>query len=65
MNILNIATGTTSSHGSEEQVTISALAEHTGFPAEFIKEELLLNEDAIDISMLREKMLNYLQSAMA
>ncbi len=65
MTILNIAARTNRTQGCEEQVEISTLAEKTGFPAEFIKEELLLTEDSLDISKLRELMLDYLQTTMA
>ncbi|MCK5883092.1 MAG: hypothetical protein KAG61_05335 [Bacteriovoracaceae bacterium] len=65
MTILNIAARTEQTHGSGEQIEISTLADKTGFPAEFIKEELLLSDDSVDINKLRELMLDYLQATMA
>jgi hypothetical protein len=42
------------------QVTLRSLSELTGFPMEFIKEELLLDEEEISISDLRTKMQAFL-----
>lgn len=63
MTVVNFATRTVT-HGCGEQVELNALASATGFPASFIKEELLLAEDTVDIKKLRELMLDYLQSTM-
>lgn len=63
MTVVNFATRTVT-QGCEEQVELSALSSATGFPASFIKEELLLTEDTVDIKKLRELMLDYLQSTM-
>lgn len=44
-------------------VTLSSLAEMTGFPVDYIKRELLLeNETNLSIEELREKVLTYLNS---
>ncbi len=63
MTVVNFATRT-ETQGCGEQVELKALESATGFPASFIKEELLLTEDTVDIKKLRELMLNYLQSTM-
>ena len=47
-----------------EQVSLSSLAELTGFPAEFIKKELLL-EDPTSMEALRASMMKYLDSTIA
>ncbi len=44
-------------------VTLSSLAEMTGFPVDYIKRELLLeNEVNLSVEELREKVLTYLNS---
>jgi hypothetical protein len=46
----------------EEAVKLSSLAEMTGFPEEFIKNELLLDGEEIQMDDLRKTMLSYLDS---
>lgn len=44
-------------------VTLGSLAEMTGFPIDYIKRELLLeNEEGLSVEELREKVLAYLNS---
>ncbi len=44
-------------------ITLGSLAELTGFPVDYIKRELLLeNEVNLDVVELREKVLTYLNS---
>jgi hypothetical protein len=44
-----------------EKVSIDTLAELTGFPRQFIQDELGLNSDQITLKNLRENMVKYLQ----
>lgn len=55
-----------SSQGSEENtiVPIASLSEMTGFPVDFIKKELLVDEKGISMKDLRETMAKYLESTM-
>jgi predicted nucleotidyltransferase len=46
---------------SNQAVNLDFLEESTGFPKEFIKKELLLDEKNLDLDQLRLKMLNYLE----
>ncbi len=46
---------------SNQAVNLDFLEENTGFPKEFIKKELLLDEENLDLDQLRLKMLNYLE----
>ncbi|PIK16531.1 hypothetical protein [Halobacteriovorax sp. JY17] len=50
------------STSTEETVSFSALSEMTGFPIDFIKKELLLDEEPISMSQLRKSMAIYLES---
>ena len=43
-------------------VTLGSLAEMTGFPIEYIKRELLLDEDSLSVDELRERVLAYLNA---
>ena len=65
MTVLNICEereqGT---QGSVKMVNVDDLSNNSGFPLDFIKEELLLKEDTIELGKLRELMLNYLQTTM-
>lgn len=54
-------TQTSNVHG-EEHVSLSTLAEMTGFPVDYIKSELLLNKDALSLDELRSIMVKYLSS---
>lgn len=47
----------------KERVSLDFLEESTGFPKEFIKTELLHDEEVINLEDLRLKMLNYLEKA--
>ncbi len=42
------------------EVQVEELAKLTGFPVEYLKAELLIEENEIDLSNLREKVLAYL-----
>lgn len=47
----------------ESDVSIKELSDLTGFPADFIKRELLLNDDQdLSLDELRKKVLRYLDS---
>lgn len=46
----------------EDDVSISSLSSLTGFPTEFIKKELVLEEDVVQMSELRESLLEYLNT---
>lgn len=53
--------------GSKEEVKLSALSDLVGFPVEFIKKELMLEDDAegeVSLQELRSRMLNYLDKTM-
>jgi hypothetical protein len=47
---------------TEEKVSFSTLSEMTGFPVEFIKKELLIDEEPVSMSQLRTSMAAYLES---
>ena len=46
--------------GSEETVSVGELSRLTGFPEDFIKKELLLDDDTLSLSMLRKCATGYL-----
>lgn len=46
---------------TEEKVSFSTLSEMTGFPVEFIKKELLIEEEPVSMSQLRSSMAKYLE----
>ncbi len=46
----------------DEKVSFSTLSEMTGFPVEFIKKELLIDEEPVSMSLLRKSMATYLES---
>lgn len=46
-----------------EKVSLSSLSELTGFPVDFIKKELLLEEEPVSMSDLRQSVLRYLEAA--
>ena len=46
-----------------ERVSVSTLSKLTGFPLEFIKKELLIQEDTLSMGELRESMLQYLSKS--
>lgn len=45
-----------------DQIDLVSLAKLTGFPSEFIKQELLIDDASISMDSLRSSMLNYLES---
>ncbi len=47
----------------DEKVSISSLSELTGFPVEFIKKELLLDQEPISMNDLRQSMIAYLEQS--
>jgi len=47
---------------SSEEVDLLSLSEMTGFPADFIKQELMLKGDQVLINELRKAVLEYLDS---
>lgn len=48
--------------GDNQKVPLSSLSELTGFPVEFIKKELLLEESELSMSDLRTSMISYLET---
>lgn len=46
----------------EEEVSLSSLSKLTGFPVDFIKKELALENDTLSMKELRKSMLVFLQS---
>jgi len=48
---------------SKERVSLDTLSSLTGFPLEFIKKELLIQEDSLSMVELRESMLTYLSKS--
>jgi hypothetical protein len=46
----------------DEKVSLSSLSELTGFPVDFIKKELLLEEEPISMNELRHSVLRYLET---
>lgn len=55
-------TGELSNIGEDEIITIEYLSKITGFPEEFIQDELMIKTDNITLKHLRENMLNYLET---
>lgn len=54
--------GTSPTAQENEQVSISSLSDMTGFPEDFIKRELLLEDDRqISMHELRQSVLRYLE----
>lgn len=49
--------------GGDEKISISSLSELTGFPVEFIKKELLLDQEPISMNDLRQSMIAYLEQS--
>lgn len=49
--------------GEDEKVSIRSLSELTGFPVEFIKKELLLDQEPISMNDLRQSMIAYLEQS--
>ena len=47
-----------------ERISLQYLAELTGFPVDYIKEELVLEDDELPIQDLRKSMMNFLDSTM-
>ena len=45
----------------EESISLSSLSEMTGFPSDFIKEELLVDMDTFSLNELRKLALKYLK----
>lgn len=45
-----------------EKVSLSSLSELTGFPVDFIKKELLLDEEPVSMNELRASVLRYLEA---
>jgi len=52
------------SAGEEAKVTLSSLSDLTGFPLDFLKKELLLDEESMSIEELRASVMNFLQAVM-
>ena len=53
--------GRTPEEGTEK-VPLESLSELTGFPVEFIKKELLLDEESLSMNDLRKSMAVYLEN---
>lgn len=50
------------SNANEESVELSSLSNLTGFPVDYIKSELIFDNDKITLSDLRKTMVSYLES---
>ena len=50
------------SNSGEEIVELTSLANLTGFPVDYIKSELLLEDDKVSLSDLRATMVTYLET---
>lgn len=65
----NEDSGVENSDSNEQTVSLDALSKLTGFPVEFIKAELFLNElkssEPIPLANLRSHMLKFLKRSMA
>ena len=48
-----------------DRVSLGRLSQLTGFPEDFIKKELLLEGDSVSLSLLRERVANYLDGIYA
>lgn len=48
--------------GEMDKIPLASLSQLTGFPIEFIKKELLLDDEELSLEDLRNSMLNYLES---
>lgn len=60
MAVSNFA-GLVPAEGSEEGfVSLSSLSDLTGFPEEFVKRELLIEDEKVTIEELRQMTINYL-----
>lgn len=46
----------------EQKIPLDSLSTLTGFPVDFIKKELLLEEDQLSLAELRRSMLTYLET---
>lgn len=46
----------------EQKIPLDSLSTLTGFPVDFIKKELLLDEDQLSLAELRRSMLTYLET---
>lgn len=53
---------TSHTHEDQKQVPLESLSELTGFPVEFIKKELLLDEENVSMNDLRQSIVRYLES---
>ena len=49
----------------EKKISLASLSELTGFPIEFIKKELLIEEEPISMRELRESMMAYLEASVS
>ncbi|MCO4794626.1 MAG: hypothetical protein KC493_12985 [Bacteriovoracaceae bacterium] len=45
-----------------KKVPLESLSELTGFPVDFIKKELLLDQESLSMEELRKSMVNYLEN---
>ena len=54
-----------SSGECEELVSLDKLSQLTGFPEDFIKKELLLDDDTLSLSLLRKHVTHYLNGIYA
>ncbi len=59
-----VAQGPEADLGETQSVPLSSLSEMTGFPVDFIKSELLVNEDQLSMEVLRKSMASYLESTL-
>ncbi len=53
---------TTGSLSEEQKIPLDSLSKLTGFPVDFIKKELLLDDDQLSLAELRKSMLAYMET---
>lgn len=46
----------------EQKIPLNSLSQLTGFPVDFIKKELLLEDDQLSLAELRKSMLAYMET---
>lgn len=46
----------------EQKIPLDSLSKLTGFPVDFIKKELLLDDDQLSLAELRKSMISYMET---
>lgn len=67
MNLADTIDGTMDVNQIDDtmKVSLSSLSEMTGFPVDFIKKELLLENEPVSMQELRQSVLRYLETTAA